>query len=87
MIPTLQPEDEVLVDPRAYVQDAPQVNDLVVARRPDRQEVTMVKRVTAVLADGYVLVEGDNPAASTDSHVFGPLPPQNLIGKVTSRFG
>lgn len=86
MIPTLTADDEVLVDTRAYEHRSPDVGEIVVARRPDRQEVVLVKRVAGVQPDGRVLLQGDNPAASTDSFVFGPVAPEHLVGKVTSRF-
>jgi nickel-type superoxide dismutase maturation protease len=87
MIPNLKPGDEVLVNPRAYRQQAPQIGDLVLARRPDREVVTMIKRVSAVYQDGRLLLLGDNPAASTDSRTFGPVSRHYIVGKVTSRFG
>jgi len=87
MIPTLKEGDEVLYDPRAYQSRQPHVGDVVVARRPDRQKVMLVKRVAAIGADGRFLLYGDNPSASTDSHDFGPVGREHLAGKVTSRFG
>ena len=86
MIPTLAAGDEVLVDTRAYGQRSPQVGEIVVAHRPDRQEVVLVKRVAELLPDGRCLLHGDNPAASTDSYEFGPVDSDHLVGKVTSRF-
>jgi nickel-type superoxide dismutase maturation protease len=87
MIPTLAPGDEVLVDTRAYAQRAPNVGEIVVVHRPDRGEVIMIKRVAERLPDGGLIVQGDNQTASTDSYEFGPVSPQALIGKATSRFG
>jgi nickel-type superoxide dismutase maturation protease len=87
MIPNLKPGQEVLVDPRAYRQQTAQIGDIVVARRPDREDVTIIKRVSGVQQDGRILLLGDNPDASTDSRAFGPVPPQYIVGKVTSRFG
>jgi nickel-type superoxide dismutase maturation protease len=86
MIPTLAADDEVLVDTRAYAQRIPQPGEIVVARRPDRQEIILVKRVAGVQPDGRILLQGDNPAASTDSFDFGPVALEHLVGKVTSRF-
>lgn len=86
MIPNLQPGDEILVDARAYRQASPQVNDIVVASRPDRADVTMIKRVAAIEQDGTLVLLGDNPASSTDSRTFGPVYPQNILGKATSKF-
>ena len=86
MIPHLQPGDELLVDHRAYRQRSPQVGDIVVAHRPDRTEITIIKRVDAVEQDGRLFLLGDNPASSTDSRSFGLVPPENILGKATSKF-
>lgn len=86
MIPFLQPGDEILVDTRAYRKLAPQVDDIVVAKRPDQTAVTMIKRVSAVQENGALILLGDNPASSTDSRTFGAVPPENIIGKATSKF-
>ena len=55
MIPTLAADDEVLVDTRAYKQRLPDVGEIVVAHRPDRQEVILIKRVAGALPDGPIL--------------------------------
>lgn len=86
MIPDLQPGDEVLVDSRAYQHLSPQIGDIVVASRPDRTGVTIIKRVQSVDKDGRLYLLGDNPASSTDSRSFGPVPTSNIFGKVTSKF-
>jgi nickel-type superoxide dismutase maturation protease len=86
MIPTLAADDEVLVDTRSYAHRLPDAGEIVVARRPDRQEIVLVKRVAGVQPDGRILLRGDNPAASTDSMDFGPVAVEQLVGKVTSRF-
>ena len=86
MAPLLQPGDEVLVDPRAYKHVAPHVGDIVVSRHPYRVDVRLVKRITAILKDGRCLLEGDNPSDSTDSRSFGAVAPQQILGRVISRF-
>ena len=86
MIPNLYPGDEILFNTRAYQQFVPQVGDIVVASRPDRPEITMIKRVAAIKGDGRLILLGDNPASSTDSRFFGPVAPQNILGKATSKF-
>ena len=48
----------------------------------------MVKRVQEVEAtSGLVTVIGDNPEHSTDSRLFGPVPVQDVIGKVIWHIG
>ena len=86
MIPELSHGDEILVDARAYLQLPPQVGDIVVASRPDQADVTIIKRVTAVEENGNLILLGDNPASSTDSRTFGSVPPENILGKATSKF-
>ena len=86
MVPLLQPGDEVLIDPRAYLRDSPSPGDIVVARHPYRTDLRVVKRVASVLENGNCELEGDNRSESTDSRYFGPIPPQRILGRVTSRF-
>ena len=63
----------------------PRVGDIAVARRPDRPDLLIVKRLTAREADGAWL-EGDNRDGSHDSWVFGPVPEDHLLGVVTLRY-
>ena len=86
MAPLLQPGDEILVDPRAYKHVAPHVDDIVVSRHPYQADVRLVKRITAILEDGCCLLTGDNPSDSTDSRSFGAVAPQQILGRVISRF-
>ena len=86
MLPTLQPGDEVLVNPHAYRRRSIQPGDVVVTRHPFRTDVRSIKRVHAVLPDGRCEVRGDNPAESTDSRAYGTLAPNHVQGRVTCRF-
>lgn len=77
MAPTLLPGDFLVVRRSA----PPRVGTIVVARRPDRPGLLVVKRVTARGSGGYWLV-GDNPLASDDSEVFGPVPEDAVLARV-----
>jgi type IV secretory pathway protease TraF len=69
-----------------YQPGAPlRVGDVVLARRPDRPQVEMVKRIEALDGDRVVLV-GDNPAESTDSLVFGPVGRSAVIAVIRWRY-
>ncbi len=83
MFPLLKAEDEVLLDPRAYRKQLPQVGNIVVAWHPQREGVKIVKRVTAVTPPTLQL-KGDNPIASTD---YDNIPITKIIGRVICRFG
>lgn len=58
--------------------------DVVVARRPDRPDLLLVKRAVRREGAGWWL-EGDNPAASDDSRVFGPVPDALVLGRAVLR--
>lgn len=81
MRPTLTPGDWLVV--RRGVPVRP--GDIVVARRPDRTGLRMVKRVTGRVDGGWWL-EGDNPAASHDSWVFGAVPGALIEGRAVARY-
>lgn len=86
MAPLLQPGDEILIDPRAYRRTPPRPGDIVVAQHPYRKDTRILKRVDAVLENGHCVLKGHNPLESTDSSAFGALPPERILGRVTSRF-
>ena len=87
MVPTLNPGDEVLIDPRAYRQQPPLLQDIVVARHPFEKNLLVIKRVAALLENGSCRLEGDNPSERSDSRTYGPFMVSNIIGRVTSLFG
>ena len=81
MRPALEPGDRLLlVRRRAYRPGA------VVAVADPRDGRLLVKRVAAVRADGRLVVAGDDPAASTDSRTFGPIPPALVRGQAVRRY-
>jgi nickel-type superoxide dismutase maturation protease len=81
MLPTLRPGDRLLV---ARI-GRPRPDDLVVIRDPRTPSRLLCKRV--VSTDGrHIVVRGDNPEASTDSRVFGPVPEEWVVGSVLRRY-
>ncbi len=62
------------------------VGDVVVARRPDRPGLEIIKRIKAIDAGGAIFLAGDNPAASTDSRQFGPVMRQHIRARVRWRY-
>jgi nickel-type superoxide dismutase maturation protease len=81
MLPALAAGDRLLVvrDGRA------RAGDVVVVGDPRLPARTMVKRVAATGPLG-VTVLGDNPAASTDSRVLGPVAPRSIRGRAVYRY-
>lgn len=82
MLPTLWPGDRVLTVPSLT---RPRPGRLVVVRDPADPGHLVVKRVHGVDAAG-VDVRGDNPAASTDSRTWGPLPVTSVRRRVVRRW-
>ncbi len=62
------------------------VGDVVVARRPDRPELEIVKRIQAIDAGGAIFLVGDNPASSTDSRQFGAVMRHHILARVGWRY-
>ena len=87
MFSTLKEGETVLLNLRAYRHQPPQPNDLVMALHPQQPNQKIFKRVQFVNEYGRIYLTGDNTAESNDSRDFGALPPENILGQVTSRFG
>lgn len=79
MWPSLKDGDAIEVTP--YRGQGLYVNDIVVFKDPRVESRICVKRVKRIESDG-LFVEGDNPdpTASTDSHNYGLIRLQLLIG-------
>ena len=86
MWPTLSDGEEVECELRAYDDAPPRVGDIVLCTHPLNSRVKVVKRVSEMTQNGKVLVEGDNPdpTASTDSHAFGPVPMDLILGRIVT---
>jgi nickel-type superoxide dismutase maturation protease len=63
-----------------------QVGEVVVARRPDRPELEIIKRIQAIDGEGAVFLVGDNPSSSTDSRQFGAVARDHIIARVRWRY-
>lgn len=64
---------------------SPRVGDIVALADPRRPSRLLIKRVVGRRADEFV-VEGDNPQASTDSRLFGPVPWAAIRGRAVYRY-
>lgn len=87
MLPLLKPQEEVLIDPRIDPNQPPKEGEIVVAQHPTKSNLQLIKRVASVSEDGRLFLEGDNLAESTDSRVFGRVKLEQIVGRVTCRFG
>jgi nickel-type superoxide dismutase maturation protease len=81
MRPTLEPGDRLLVLAARRIRSG----DLVALPDPRQPARTLVKRVGRVDAAGLTVL-GDDPAASTDSRSFGPVPRRTVLGRVIYRY-
>lgn len=64
------------------------VGDVVVARRPDRLNVEMIKRIQSLEESGAAFLVSDNPTAlgATDSRVFGAVRRELILARVRWRY-
>jgi nickel-type superoxide dismutase maturation protease len=82
MEPALRDGDWLIVAP---LSGAPAPGQIVLARDPRQPDQLVLKRVAAV-NDGHCTLLGDRPEASTDSRVFGPVPVEDILGRVVFRY-
>ncbi|MDJ0898185.1 MAG: nickel-type superoxide dismutase maturation protease [Xenococcus sp. MO_188.B8] len=87
MQPLLEPGEEILINPNAYLQSLPQVNDIVVVTHPNKPNLKIVKRIVEIRKNNTYFIQGDNLRQSTDSRSFGTVNFNLIRGKVTNRFG
>jgi nickel-type superoxide dismutase maturation protease len=62
------------------------VGEVVVARRPDRPELEIIKRIQAIDGNGAIFLVGDNPSSSTDSRQFGAVTREQIVARVRWRY-
>lgn len=82
MLPVYQPGDWLVVHYGAPVRPG----DVVLARRPDRPNLIVLKRAVRATPEGWWLL-GDNAAESDDSRVFGAVPHEDVLARVLRRYG
>ena len=84
MLPTLKPDDDILVVPVTRMTKL-SPGDIVLCRHPFKPELRMVKRISETFYDGGCYVLSDNAAEGTDSRSFGAIGREQIVGLVTSR--
>ena len=62
------------------------VGEVVVARRPGRPGLEIIKRIQAIDGSGAIFLVGDNPSSSTDSRQFGAVPREQIVARVHWRY-
>jgi len=60
--------------------------DVVVARRPDRPHLEIIKRIHSIDEAGTIFLVGDNPRASSDSREFGAVTREHILARVRWRY-
>jgi nickel-type superoxide dismutase maturation protease len=85
MAPRLRPGALVIAEP---LDDAAVLRpgDVVVARRPDRPQLDIIKRIRSIDTAGTLFLVGDNPRASTDSRDFGAVARDHIVARVRWRY-
>ncbi len=61
------------------------VGQIAIAKRPDRPNLLVIKRVKAITKKGYWL-EGDNQSESDDSRIFGEVDKDLILGKYIFKY-
>ena len=84
MLPTLKPDDDVLVVPVTRMTTL-SPGDIVLCMHPLKPELRMVKRISEIFYDGGCYVLSDNAAEGSDSRSFGVVGRKQIVGLVTSR--
>ena len=81
MLPKYRSGDLVLIKKSHTVKR----NQVVIAQRPDKPDLLIIKRVISITHKGYWL-QGDNSEFSDDSRLFGEVPKELVKGLVLLRY-
>lgn len=81
MLPILADGDEVLVNSYSSID----VGDIVIAKNPQDEDITIIKRVAGRYDRDCFSLLGDNPEESIDSRHFGLVEKPLLVGRVVAR--
>jgi nickel-type superoxide dismutase maturation protease len=89
MAPALLPGDRLVVVGLPWLpQPWPEPGTVIAVRDPRLPGRILVKRVAELnRGEGTLEVRGDDPDASTDSRVFGPVPRSSIVGRAVYRYG
>lgn len=82
MVPTIFPNQTVLVSGIPYFFILPKRGDIVACKKSGK---VLMKRITQVTANGYIL-SGDNINDSMDSRSLGAIKRKAILGKVIAIF-
>ena len=85
MLPLL-PEGALVLAVPVTATTVLKVGDVIAARRPDRPEVELIKRISDIRTPRSYFLVGDNPSESTDSRHFGVVTHQQVTARVRWRY-
>jgi signal peptidase I len=92
MLPAIKPGAVLLVNKFSYGFKFPPAGNYVIRwSKPKKGDIIIfytprgelaVKRCAGLIADTFFLAYGDNSMVSLDSHLYGPVPVDNIVGRV-----
>ncbi|MDR1903622.1 MAG: signal peptidase I [Treponema sp.] len=92
MLPAIKPGAVLIVNKCSYgFRFAPAGNYIIRWSKPQKGDIVIfytpqgelaVKRCAGLIQDSSFLAYGDNSTVSLDSHFYGPVPVDNIIGQV-----
>ena len=75
-------DDGQVIDCEKYDGQKLLIGDIIVFLHPFNKKLTLIKRIQEINSEGELWVVGDNPAptSSQDSHNFGCISKNNVLG-------